>query len=66
MWVLTRKAGEKLRIGSDPEAVVVTIHRISGDRAVIAVENATSVVRGETAAEIRSEQERAAFEPPAE
>lgn len=46
MLVLSRKAGEEIRIGSD---VVVTVQRLNGNRVSLGVEapRAVKIVRGE-------------------
>jgi carbon storage regulator len=54
MLVLTRRAGQTLRIGDDIELQVV---RIEGDRVVLGIvaPRAVSVIRGEVRAEVAEE-----------
>jgi carbon storage regulator len=62
MLVLSRKKGEQIRIGDD---IVITVHRVSGNRVSIGIEAPASlrIVRGELQAVVDEFKEPA---PPAQ
>jgi len=64
MLVLSRKKGEQIRIGDD---IVITVHRVSGNRVSIGIEAPASqrIVRGELQAIADAFQEPAAENTPA-
>ena len=53
MLVLSRKKGEEIRIGDD---IIVTVHRLSGNRVSIGIQAPTScrIIRGELQAAVEA------------